>query len=88
MRTGSVHHIEPFIGTDIKVVLPGYYRVDNTAVHAQRAVDILKRRFCHPEQSKPRGCKPEIPLIVIEHVIDRIVKIIGVEPVISCSVNI
>ena len=83
-----VDSIQSLVGTDVIAVLPFYYGIDYFSFHTYRTVYILKRRFCHAQKSESGRCKPEISLIVIEHVVDGVIELVCVKKVVSSLIDV
>ena len=83
-----VDHIKSLVGTDVITVLPEHDRVHDSALHPDRAVNILERRFGESKKAESGRREPEIALIIIEHIVDGIVELVGIQAMISVRVHI
>ena len=85
---GFVHHVQAFVGADIIIALPHHDGVDHPALHADGAVHVLEGGFRQPQKPQTGGREPQVALVVVEHIVDGIVEIVGVHPVIARRVHI
>ena len=81
--TGPVHHIQAAVRAEVQLSLPGFRRVDHPVLHAEREVDITEGGFRQAQQAEPGGGKPQVSLIVHQHVVNGVVKLVGVDAVIA-----
>ena len=75
----QINRVHALVRSDIIGTVPLHYRIGHPVLHARSGIDIPEIRCCQAQQAQPGGSEPQVSLIVHQHVINRVVEIIGVD---------